>query len=567
MTPRSLRPRRGALAAFAAALAVGAGELTLRLLDFPRPSLEFLGPELEIAEVYARDPRLFWKINPATTFYSANALGLRGHLPALDKTPRAFRIACVGDSCTFGLTVRYDEAYGVRLERMLQHRLPDRYVEVMLAAVGGYSSHQSRVLFEAHVAPRRPDLTILYCGAFNDAVPAIGLTDAERASSWRSLRLVQLASRAFGAEGKALVNRDEYVAALKAGRAPDGRRVPLPRYRDNLRAIIAAARAAGSEVVVVLPPYPRETEAEMPFLLEYRGATAEVARDLATWLLDGNAALRPQQELAPLAWQQAPAHGWPCFNDAVHPSAYGHALLARALCDLVSDRLQLPPPATVPPARSGLRIDRVSPAAIELGSGTRVVVEGSGFAGSGPLRAWLGDHWVREATLLGDHRMELAVPREALPGRHAVEIATAAGLVRSEAAVELMAPRLHAALERAGDELELRVSCSGPAAASLGVWLSDALAAAPIATQFGPLWLAGGEGGRLAELPEAPLRVDRLPLPYCSGTFDAQGKCEIRQRLPAGAAARRTFAQGLIADPAAPWRSVLTQAVEAAAPR
>ena len=51
---------------------------------------------------------------------STNSIGLRG--PELEDPKPEIRIACVGDSVTFGWGVSYEESYPARLERLLIER-------------------------------------------------------------------------------------------------------------------------------------------------------------------------------------------------------------------------------------------------------------------------------------------------------------------------------------------------------------------------------------------------------------------------------------------------------------
>ena len=62
---------------------------------------------------------------------STNSIGLRG--PELADPKPEIRIACVGDSVTFGWGVSYEESYPARLERLLIER--GRSVEVLNAGV------------------------------------------------------------------------------------------------------------------------------------------------------------------------------------------------------------------------------------------------------------------------------------------------------------------------------------------------------------------------------------------------------------------------------------------------
>jgi lysophospholipase L1-like esterase len=537
----SARRRRCILAAATVPAALALAELALRALDLPRAigSFDFLGPELSMGDVFRPDDELFWRRRDEP------GIG-RGWWPRGAKGPRDLRIACVGDSCTFGAHVRYGETWGVLLERALQAKLPGRRVDSVLAALPGYSTHQNRLVYERHVAPLAPDLTVLYVGGWNDQVPAVGLSDrqrSERAASWRwSLRLGRLLAMALGPS-------DATRAALQRGEAPFGRRVPLDDYRANVRALVALARGAGSAVLFVVPPLTERALREHPAALEYRAATRALAAELGAAALDAPALFAALRDRAPSEWRAQPEGEWPCLADWVHPSAMGHAALARALEELIErEHPELLAPA--PPPAPTVTIESVAPAAIDALAPASLTVRGRGFAAGAVDRAFLGPVLLGDLAARDDHTLTAALPRPLAPGEHALDLITAGGLVRAQAAVRVRAPRLQASLARAGAQLALELACSGPAGAKITVWLATELRAPPTATQFGAFALAADPDGRLAELPQAPFRFDRLALPAVHGTLDASGAWRARSEhaLPDGL--RALCLQGLLLDPA-----------------
>ena len=338
--------RRWLLALVALLASLSLAEVALHVLDLPsrRSDFQFVRPDLEVGEVFADlgaalvpDTELFWALDPSLGARLANQHGLRGWWPSRDKDRRDIRIVCVGDSCTFGTSVRYEDTYGVRLESKLQERWPGRCVETVLLAVPGYSTHQNRLLCERHLAALEPDITVLYCGAWNDYLPAVSLSDSDRhaENTTSAPRLLRLLSRATGPSA---VPAEELKQAFREGRAPRGRRVPLDEFRANMETMIELALASGSRVVVVLPPLPADTEQKYPVSLDYRGVLTEVAAKHELPLVD-----------APWRFALEGGGGAPLFHDWVHPTARGHELIASRVEALVEGDLASTPSGPAAP--------------------------------------------------------------------------------------------------------------------------------------------------------------------------------------------------------------------------
>ncbi len=89
-------------------------EGALRILDInPRVDSPFflLVRIFEYPDYFKKDASLFWRMRPdiqeGTEFlvegaYRTNSLGLRGPEPVIDTLSPQLRIACFGNSCTFG---------------------------------------------------------------------------------------------------------------------------------------------------------------------------------------------------------------------------------------------------------------------------------------------------------------------------------------------------------------------------------------------------------------------------------------------------------------------------------
>lgn len=187
--------RRGRLLWLLASPLVGLGlaELFLRAFDLRAPSRpEITGSLFRPSE----DPILLFENRPGAVKvfryrehqqsparvveHRINDQGFRGPTVALERTPGVVRIACVGDSHTFGEGVGEGETWPAHLARLLAERHPGAPVEVMNCGVDAYDTLQEVLLLERRVLAYAPDLVLLQY-YIND-VAARGLTSETRES-------------------------------------------------------------------------------------------------------------------------------------------------------------------------------------------------------------------------------------------------------------------------------------------------------------------------------------------------------------------------------------------------
>lgn len=498
--------RRVARRVLALAVGLAAGllllELALRALPVGPRSFEFLNPELDMPQVFRADPELFWRLDPDTDAVRAHPRGVRGRWPDLPKRPGDLRVACVGDSCTYGWGVRYEETWGARLEGLLRERLPGRDVACALLACTGYSTHQSRVLLERLAPELAPDWTVVYAGAWNDWVPALVQPDHELAESWRTLAL---ARRVVAGPP----DRDALARDHERGIHPRGERVPLPRFRENLEAIVARARVTGRAVLVV-PPLPEGTPAPplAPLAESYRAAVRDVARATGCALVDGQQVFDDFLAGVPPEWRREEDGRSVLFLDFVHPSELGHRVLARAVLEAIAPERAPAPSARALPDLEALSIE---PAEVAWEGPVAVRVRTRGLERSGPvLAAWLGDAWMEEVRARADGELLLATRRPLRPGTARLALATPDGTVRTELSVRVRGPLLEAEVEPGGDAGPARVVARlhGRPGDIAGIWASVERLPRPEPTSAGDFWLATTPG-RPPERPDLPFQFYR----------------------------------------------------------
>jgi hypothetical protein len=128
--------------------------------------------------LFERDTWLFWRPRSDTPFTGTE--GLRNPVPSTrKKPPNGYRIAVLGDSCSF----LGRELYVNRFAKLLaEHDLSG--VDVVNASCPGYSSFQGARRVE-EVMAWRPDLLIVYFGWNDHWKSPNGNTDAYVAASLR----------------------------------------------------------------------------------------------------------------------------------------------------------------------------------------------------------------------------------------------------------------------------------------------------------------------------------------------------------------------------------------------
>lgn len=279
--------------------------------------MRFTNPHREQSS-FIPDDHLFWKLRPDNPSWEVNASGFRGPDAPREKPAGEFRVAVLGDSCTFGLGtpgLSYDETYAARLQALLAAARPDRAVRVLNFGVPGYSSFQGMRLLSAKVLAYRPDVVVAYFG-INDGFDAVGFADRDQrgvdGAAAGALRGTLGRSALYRALGRAVVRARQ--SAADAPGAPL-ERVSLADYHANLDAMKAAAEAAGARVYFIAPPYLEEKDGSLRVEDFRRHEPAvDVFGQMKKRADAGETVVFPHP-------------------DNVHPTAAGHAAIAAALAE------------------------------------------------------------------------------------------------------------------------------------------------------------------------------------------------------------------------------------------
>ncbi len=262
-------------------------------------------PWLEGLKILAPDKDLFWKNRPNLTQTYVDAFGpagsveerlalLRRFSPKLpeaakgypvwkvrlnsegyrqevvpgEKRATVFRVACLGDSWTFGMNVGQDQTYPRRLGERLQREYPGAEFEVLNFGVLGYTSYQGLRLLKDKVLDLRPDVVVIGF-AMNDSKVA-GYRDKDMAEwmkhptlgarierllemseSYKLLKYVALlAKHRPKSVGSYLKDEGENTVTVFEKLEP-WTRVGLPDYEQNIAEMVRLAGGRGAGIVLL----------------------------------------------------------------------------------------------------------------------------------------------------------------------------------------------------------------------------------------------------------------------------------------------------------------------------
>jgi lysophospholipase L1-like esterase len=204
-----------------------------------------------------------------------NAQGDRDDDAAASTAPDAVRIACVGDSWTFGMPVSDDQTYPSRLAAWLRQERPDRRFEVRNFGVLGYSSFQGLRVLKSRVLAWKPDIVAIGF-AMNDSMvagyrdkdlvggsehPSLGRRAvkalASAVTSSEDYKLLDYEARVLTFRPKPIETYLTAQADAKGAGAVDydalepWTRVSPRDYAANIREMVALARSHGASVVLL----------------------------------------------------------------------------------------------------------------------------------------------------------------------------------------------------------------------------------------------------------------------------------------------------------------------------
>lgn len=265
------KTKRALFALAAVVIVLGVMEGALRIAGFryqrTMSYMEFNFPEPHtLHKIFTPDQELLWKMRPGYRmgegFPPLNRQGFRGADFEQRKGEGMFRVACLGDSVTFG---GVEATFPELLEEHLEEGL-GMPVEVMNFGVPGYSSFQGRKLAEEVLEKYRPDAVVVLFG-WNDHWLAKGYSDhRQRTDPPAAGRLLETAGRSRVYQ---LISRAAAAFASDEER-PLVLRVPPDNFKANISAICSLAESRGTKVVLATAPSAIETGKVPDYLVHNR---------------------------------------------------------------------------------------------------------------------------------------------------------------------------------------------------------------------------------------------------------------------------------------------------------
>jgi len=247
------------------------------------------------------DDELGYKLNPARN--GINAYGLRNPEVEPTKPPGTRRIIVLGDSISW----KPDSFVAMLRDRLA--RGSDGSIEVISAAVPGYTTYQERLLLERDLLPLKPDLVVLqYCVNDNHRF----LHHLTPDGKWL---ITQEAKKALFAHGDGLLarlsNASYLVLELRRrllalevkessgrfpwdvdpGYAPAWHEASWPAFAEHLASMRDSLKAIGASLVVLAVPYEPQLRddllaADEAYTLMPQREIARIAGELGVPYLD-----------------------------------------------------------------------------------------------------------------------------------------------------------------------------------------------------------------------------------------------------------------------------------------
>ena len=191
------------------------------------------------------------RVTAFDTTISTNAHGIRMDAPLGKKPPTRARVACYGDSLTFGAGVSAGEAYPAVLQEKLRAFFPAHDIEVINMSVPGHTVLRGEAFIAETFAEVRPD--VLVTDYFSEDITASGILDSEVAPTC----LIESMVRPWAGHSQLAAHVD---AACRPSTARSVYEARLPRvsaedYLDAVKRIHGFCYRNGVEFFAVGPVY------------------------------------------------------------------------------------------------------------------------------------------------------------------------------------------------------------------------------------------------------------------------------------------------------------------------
>lgn len=203
-------------------------ELGWTLIASLRQEQVFQGSEDRPYYLYKPEEDYLWEGIPV----HINSRGLRDEEAAIPKPADTYRILNVGDSIVFGWRVEQAETFGHQLEYLLKDGIASQPVEVINAAMPGWSLEASRNFLMQEGFDYDPDAVFLSIAVVNDITVAPVIRE-ERASVFSWLRDNTYSWPFLTTQARFLMARQVGPEAIPALNPPQEARAYYPQRLEN----------------------------------------------------------------------------------------------------------------------------------------------------------------------------------------------------------------------------------------------------------------------------------------------------------------------------------------------
>src|SRR4030095_296267 len=185
---------------------------------------------------------------------SINSLGFLGPEFQIQTPPGKVRILTLGDSATFGPV---PDNYSRVLEKQLNQVFVDNPVEVIVAAVPGYTSHEGLLWYDEFLYKLNADIMIIYLGWNDTQFHPFGLRYKTEGLSRKPtligflMRYLYLASVTYFFLGRIEMNMPVDLTPLNEEEETILAEFYPTHYDNNLRSLIKKAKAQGSFIYLL----------------------------------------------------------------------------------------------------------------------------------------------------------------------------------------------------------------------------------------------------------------------------------------------------------------------------
>ncbi|MBP7653677.1 SGNH/GDSL hydrolase family protein [Candidatus Dependentiae bacterium] len=241
-----------------------AAEIAGRFINFNfnKDVSQFSVPMLADRNFVIEDEELFWKFKPSVTIHSRwtfpsfikiNSDGFRSNTEYIEqKSPGTTRIACIGNSVTFGYRRSLEESFEYILQTKLNSNSKSKKFEIYNFGVPGYTSHQGLAVLKKNVLKYNPDI-ITVCFGINDE-RLVAVPDKFRKVNINFFsKLEPYFQKLFTYKVLMKLYYDSIEQKLKKNFLKP--RVSLEDYEKNLDEIISICSKKNINVIIITPPY------------------------------------------------------------------------------------------------------------------------------------------------------------------------------------------------------------------------------------------------------------------------------------------------------------------------